>query len=89
MRVVCVTRQGEISIASLGILNAQLYGCMMALLASLAVCCIGCFVAPMNFNWQIMLDGITLVPGDGARALDVCRTKAVVALPLRAVAYLV
>ena len=70
MRVVCVTRQGEISIASLGILNAQLYGCMMALLASLAVCCIGCFVAPMNFNWQIMLDGITLVPGDGARALE-------------------
>ena len=61
-----MTRQGEISVASLGILPAQLYGCMMALLASLAVCVIGCFVAPMNFNWKIMVDGITLVPGDGA-----------------------
>merc|ERR1711871_714402 len=46
-------------------LYAQLYGGLTALLASLGICLIGCFVKPMNFDWNLLTDGIKLVAGDG------------------------
>jgi len=46
-------------------LYAQLYGGLVALLASMLICCVGMVVKPMNFDWQILLDGIKLVGGDG------------------------
>ena len=52
---------GGISVATLGQLYAQLFGGLTALLASLLVCIIGCFVAPMNFDWTIMYEGILVV----------------------------
>merc|ERR1712060_311892 len=42
-----------------------LYGGLTALLASTFICCIGMVVKPMHFDWQILLDGIKLVSGDG------------------------
>jgi hypothetical protein len=62
---------GTVSVDSLGMLYAQLYGGLTALLASLVVCLIGCVVAPMNFDWNIMLTGIKLVGGDGGEDSDV------------------
>ena len=56
---------GGISIDTLGQLVAQLWGSLTALLASLAICLIGCVVAPQNFDWNIMVEGIKLVGGDG------------------------
>jgi len=50
---------------SLGYLYSQLWGGLTALVSSFIICCIGCVVAPMNFDWQIMMDGIQLVGGDG------------------------
>jgi len=46
-------------------LYAQLYGGLTALLASMVICLIGMAVKPMCFDWQILLDGIKLVGGDG------------------------
>merc|ERR1712060_996958 len=46
-------------------LYAQLYGGLTALLASMFICLIGMAIKPMCFDWQILLDGIKLVGGDG------------------------
>jgi len=46
-------------------LYAQLYGGLTALMASLGICLIGCVVKPMNFDWNILIDDIKLVGGDG------------------------
>jgi len=46
-------------------LYAQLYGGLTALMASLGICLIGCVVKPANFDWNILIDGIKLVGGDG------------------------
>jgi len=54
-----------IAAEALGQLNAQLFGSLTALLASLAICVIGCIVKPMNFDWDKMVTGIHLVAGDG------------------------
>jgi hypothetical protein len=62
---------GPVSVDTAGELYAQLYGGLTALLASLVVCLIGCVVAPMNFDWNIMLTGIKLVGGDGGEDSDV------------------
>lgn len=56
---------GEISKDSLGNLNAQTVGGLTALLASFLICGIACCVAPANFDWKIMIEGIELVGGDG------------------------
>jgi len=55
----------KVTIATTGELYAQLGGGLTALGMSFIVCVIGCIVKPMNFDWQIMYDGIKLVPGDG------------------------
>jgi hypothetical protein len=44
-----------------GKLYAQLGGGLAALVISAIVCGIGCVVKPMNFDWNIMYTGITLV----------------------------
>merc|ERR1711871_192566 len=46
-------------------LYAQLYGGLTALLASLVISVIGCVIKPMNFDWNILIDNIKLVGGDG------------------------
>jgi len=51
--------------ANHGTLVAQLLGGVTALLASCIICCIGMVVKPMNFDWNILLEGIQLVGGDG------------------------
>jgi len=56
---------GEISKDSLGNLNAQTVGGLTALVASFLICAIACCVAPSNFDWKIMIEGIELVGGDG------------------------
>jgi len=62
---------GTVSVDTLGMLYAQLYGGLTALLASLVVSLVGCVVAPMNFDWNILLTGIKLVGGDGGEDSDV------------------
>jgi len=62
---------GPISIVTTGALYAQLYGGLTALLSSLVICVIGCFVAPMNYDWDKMRSGIDLVAGDGGEEADV------------------
>jgi Na+/proline symporter len=57
-----------------GNLYAQLYGGLTALLSSLFICCIGCVVKPMNFDWQILQDGLKLVGGDGGENASVLGT---------------
>jgi hypothetical protein len=57
--------EGGISIDTLGNLYAQLYGGLTALMSSLVISCLGCLVAPMNFDWNIFNEKITLVGGDG------------------------
>merc|ERR1719161_2260576 len=47
-----------------GTLEAQLTGGCVALGASGLICAIGCFVKPMNFDWNI-LQQVELVGGDG------------------------
>jgi len=56
---------GEVSIDTLGLLNAQTAGGLVALLASILIASIGMCVAPSGFDWQIMREGIKLVGGDG------------------------
>jgi len=46
-------------------LYAQLYGGLTALMASLVICLVGCVIKPMNFDWNILMDNIKLVGGDG------------------------
>jgi len=62
---------GPVSIATTGDLYAQLYGGLTALLSSLVISVIGCFVAPMNYDWDKMRTGIELVAGDGGENSDV------------------
>jgi SSS family transporter len=64
----------KISIATTGDLYAQLYGGLTALLSSFVICVIGCFVAPMNYDWDKMRTGIELVAGDGGEEADVLGT---------------
>jgi len=56
---------GPLSIKTTGMLYAQLAGGVTALGASFIICCIGCVVKPMNFDWNVMIEGIKLVGGDG------------------------
>jgi Na+/proline symporter len=53
------------AICALGTLYAQLAGNCVAIGFSTIVCAIGCLIAPQNFDWAIMKDGIKLVGGDG------------------------
>ena len=48
-----------------GLLDAQLYGNLVAILSSFTICSIGCFTMNMKFDWNIMIEGIKLVGGDG------------------------
>jgi len=48
-----------------GQLEAQLTGGCVALGASALICGIGCVVKPMNFDWNILLEKVELVGGDG------------------------
>merc|ERR1712060_358809 len=57
--------EGGLIFSTTADLYAQLYGGLTALLASTFICCIGMVVKPMHFDWQILLDGIKLVSGDG------------------------
>jgi len=63
--LITASTYGPVDKNTTGMLYAQLAGGTTALGASFIVCCIGCVVKPMNFDWQIMYDGIKLVPGDG------------------------
>ena len=63
--LITASTYGPIDKNTTGKLYAQLGGGLAALVVSFLVCCIGCVVKPMNFDWQIMYDGIKLVPGDG------------------------
>jgi len=56
---------GGISIATTGLLYAQLAGNCVAIGSSGIICVIGSIVAPQNFDWDIMVKGISLVGGDG------------------------
>jgi hypothetical protein len=57
-------KTGVISVDTLGYLYAQLWGGFTALCSSFIICCVGCAVAPMNFDWTKLAD-IKLVGGDG------------------------
>jgi len=59
------TLEGGLIFDNTADLYAQLFGGLVALLASMFICLIGMVVKPMNFDWQILLDGIKLVGGDG------------------------
>merc|ERR1711871_477413 len=61
---------GEISVDSLGMLYAQLWGGLTALLSSAVICIIGCCVAPMNFDWNILLEGLKVVDAGTAVVRD-------------------
>jgi len=52
-------------VAKTGQLYAQLYGNLTAICSSGLICIIGCLIAPSNFDWNIMVEGIKLVGGDG------------------------
>merc|ERR1719245_1310401 len=56
---------GPIDLVTTGKLYAQLAGGCTALGASFIICCIGCLVKPMNYDWNNMIEGIKLVGGDG------------------------
>jgi len=56
---------GGLTFDNTAALYAQLYGGLAALMASLFICLIGCVVKPMNFDWNILIDNIKLVGGDG------------------------
>jgi hypothetical protein len=56
---------GPIDLTTTGMLYAQLAGGCTALGTSFIICCIGCLVKPMNFDWNTMIEGIKLVGGDG------------------------
>jgi len=62
---------GTVDYVTTGNLYAQLFGGLTALLSSLIICLIGMVVKPMNFDWQILLDGIKLVGGDGGDNMKV------------------
>jgi len=63
--LITASTYGPVDKNTTGKLYAQLGGGLAALVVSFIICCIGCVVKPMNFDWQIMYDGIKLVPGDG------------------------
>merc|ERR1711871_717977 len=63
--VYSATLPGGLIFANTANLYAQLYGGLTALLASLVISLIGCVVKPMNFDWNILLNDIKLVGGDG------------------------
>jgi hypothetical protein len=56
---------GTVDIDTLGLLDAQTAGGLTALLASFFIATVGMIVAPQNFDWKIMREGIKLVGGDG------------------------
>jgi len=56
---------GPLSVDTTGMLYAQLAGGCTALGASFIICCIGCLVKPMNFDWDELDRNIKLVGGDG------------------------
>ena len=56
---------GTISVATTGLLYAQLAGNCVAIGSSFIICMVGSLVAPQNFDWDIMVKGISLVGGDG------------------------
>jgi hypothetical protein len=56
---------GTVDKDTLGMLDAQLVGGLVALCASFLICALGCCIAPQNYNWQLLIDGIKLVGGDG------------------------
>jgi hypothetical protein len=63
--------EGGLVFSNTADLYAQLYGGLVALLASCAICLIGCVVKPMNFDWSILDTGLTLVGGDGGENVKV------------------
>jgi len=56
---------GTISIATTGLLYAQLAGNCVAIGSSGIICVVGSILFPQNFDWDIMVKGISLVGGDG------------------------
>lgn len=62
---------GTVDYVTTGNLYAQLFGGLTALVSSLIICLIGMVFKPMNFDWQILLDGIKLVGGDGGDNMKV------------------
>jgi Na+/proline symporter len=64
-------QEGAVNLTTLGMLDPQTYGGLAALLASGLVCAVGCVVAPQNFDWNVLIDGIALVGGDGGETANV------------------
>jgi len=60
-----IDADGDFVNNSLGYLYSQLWGGLTALVSSFLICVFGCVVAPSNFDWKIMSEGIKLVGGDG------------------------
>lgn len=56
-------------------LYAQLYGGLTALLSSTAICMVGMAVKPMHFNWDILLQEVQVVSGDGGENIKVLGDK--------------
>jgi SSS family transporter len=59
------TLEGGLNFDNTGKLLTQLTGGTVALGLSGLICAIGSFVKPMNFDWNILQEGVTLVGGDG------------------------
>merc|ERR1719247_2566184 len=59
------TFEGGVNKGNLGQGPAQLTGGVVALGLSGIICAIGSLVKPMNFDWNILQEGVTLVGGDG------------------------
>ena len=57
--------EGGVTKVNIADLYAQLYGGLTALLSSMVICMIGMVVKPMNFDWNVLLDEVKLVSGDG------------------------
>jgi hypothetical protein len=56
---------GKITVDTTGLLYAQLAGNCIALGSSFIICIVGSLLFPQNFDWDVMVKGISLVAGDG------------------------
>jgi len=61
---------GGISVATTGLLYAQLAGNCVAIGSSGIICLIGSIFAPQRFDWDIIVQGISLVGGDGGESAN-------------------
>jgi len=62
---------GGLTFDNTALLEAQLIGGVVALLASALICAFGCLFKPQNFDWGILRAEIKLVSGDGGENANI------------------